>query len=250
MPIQNKKNIIIFGGTNNAIKICNSINKYYKNKFNIFYSISGITKNPKLPKNAKINVGGFGNKIKFANNLKKNKIDYVIDSTHPFANNFKQKIKNVCMENKINFIAITREHWVEKVGDIWHVVNDYNGVNFYLKKINKPTLFTIGMKNINKINHIPNGSIARMKTQIEHEELVIVNNLGHDNIEEEIKFFKQHNIQCLVTKNSGDKKTYNKIIAARNLKIPVIIIKNPKCNIGYNHKSGIKKIFNKIKLFQ
>ena len=48
------------------------------------------------------------------------------------------------------------------------------------------------------------------------------------NVEEEIKILKKYKIEIIVSKNSGGNLAYNKIIAARKLKIPVVIISRPK----------------------
>lgn len=249
LPTHCKKNIIVFGGTSDAVEFCDNLNKYQKNNFNIIYSIAGITKKPNVPKNTKLKIGGFGNQLKFEQYLKKNKIDFVVDATHPFAIKFKKKLYKTCVKKNIKYFTILRIHWKKKQDDIWLNANNYFEINEYLKKINLPTLFSIGNKNIEKINQIPKNSIARMKSTKKIKNLTIIKNLGFKKLEQEIIFFTQNNIQCLVTKNSGGEKTYNKIIAARKLKIPVIMLKNPKMNVSYNHKSGMKNIMKKLIYF-
>ena len=44
---------------------------------------------------------------------------------------------------------------------------------------------------------------------------------------EEIELLKKYQIQAIVSKNSGGEATYAKIIAARELRLPVVMVKRP-----------------------
>ena len=50
---------------------------------------------------------------------------------------------------------------------------------------------------------------------------------GPFSLEQERKLLQKYQIQAIVSKNSGGDATYAKIIAARELNIPVIMVKRP-----------------------
>ena len=223
------KKILIIGGTQEGNKLAN----YFK-EHNLEYIISyaGVVEEV-YKKKFKKRVGGFGGKIGIFNFIKQNKITHVIDASHPFSQKISLNTYNVCKSYNIPIITYTRKPWFERKNDNWIKVGDFNESADYLKGEAKNVFLAIGKKNLQVFKKYPQH--CYLLRVINNQD---INNLFPNqkciaynsklNVEEEIKILKKYKIEVIVSKNSGGNLAYNKIIAARKLKIPVVIISRPK----------------------
>ena len=76
------KNILILGGTGDAISIAEKLSQI--ENYKITTSLAGVTQKPRLPI-GKAHIGGFGGREGLINFLEAYKINLIVDATHPFA---------------------------------------------------------------------------------------------------------------------------------------------------------------------
>ncbi len=184
-------------------------------------------------KKFKKRVGGFGGKKGIFNFIKKNKITHVIDASHPFSLKISLNTSDVCKFNNIPIISFTRKPWSERKGDNWIKVENFSESTNYLKGKAKNIFLAIGKKNLPIYKKYPKHyyllrviNNSNIKNFFPNQECITYNSAL--TIEEEIKILRKYKIDLIISKNSGGELAYKKIIAARELKIPVIIIARPK----------------------
>ena len=112
--------ILILGGTKEAAELARQLTESGND---VTTSLAGRTKEPK-PLAGKIRIGGFGGATGLADWIVKNRIEKVIDATHPFATQISQNALAACAAANISLLVEKRTPWQKQVGDIWIEVDD------------------------------------------------------------------------------------------------------------------------------
>ena len=101
------KNILILGGTGDAISIAEKLSliKNYK----IITSLAGVTQKPRLPI-GKAHIGGFGGREGLINFLEANQINLIVDATHPFSTQIKENAIFASNELSVPIIHLSLIH--------------------------------------------------------------------------------------------------------------------------------------------
>ena len=223
------KKILIIGGTREGNKLASFFEDH-----NLKYIISyaGVIKEV-FKKKFKKRVGGFGGRVGISDYIKKNKITHVIDASHPFSPKISLNTLNACKSNNTPIIRYTRKPWFKRKGDNWIKVKNFDESTDYLKGNAKNVFLAIGKKNLQTYKKHPQHCYLlrvinkiNIKNFFPNQKCIAFNSTL--TIEEEINILKRYKIELVVSKNSGGDLAYKKIIAARELKIPVIIIDRPK----------------------
>jgi precorrin-6A/cobalt-precorrin-6A reductase len=216
------KRILILGGTNDARVLAN---KLVLLGHDVTTSFAGVTENPLLPE-GKIRRGGFGGVAGLRDYLCAEKIDVVIDATHPFA----VVISRHAAEASSHVLRLERPAWTAQVGDQWISVPDMAAAVAALP-FEARVLLTIGRKEVGTFISRPDLSgVARM---IEPPELslpaqwMLVLARPPFFLESEIALMQRERISHLISKNAGGGDTIEKLQAARALKLPVIMVARP-----------------------
>lgn len=226
-----QKNILLLGGTTEASSfIKNSVNQ---DKFNIIFSLAGVTKNPVLPPQVQTRIGGFGGMIKMAEWIKNHHIDAIIDATHPFAQQITRNAYHAAQITNTAFLRLERPAWVKEKGDIWCEVKSLQDAVTALGQYPKNVFVTIGRKELLPFKECKISHHYWIRSVDRPEDIYIPDNAqliqakGPFSEDDEIDFLKQYQIDYIISKNSGGETVYAKISAARKLNIPVILIQRP-----------------------
>jgi precorrin-6A/cobalt-precorrin-6A reductase len=225
LPMLNRR-ILILGGTSDAIALARALSAA---GYDIITSLAGVTENPKLPE-GQTRVGGFGGEEGLFDYLRNENIMLVADATHPFAAQISTHGFSAARRAGIKYIRLEREAWVPLANDHWIDVADFAQAEAALPKSAR-VLLTIGRKEI--LPFIARSDLSGIARMIEppadnlpsHWNLVLAR--PPFELETELELLKQNNITHLVTKNAGGKLTSAKLIAAREIGIPVIMIARP-----------------------
>jgi precorrin-6A/cobalt-precorrin-6A reductase len=220
------KRILVLGGTADAITLAKEL---VRADFNVVTSLAGVTENPVLPL-GELRVGGFGGEEGFYDYLKAEGIDVVADATHPFAAQISRHGFNASERAGIPYMRFERSAWTPLPADNWIDVADMESAVAALPTDAK-VLLTIGRKEI--LSFLAREDLSGVARMIEkpsfdfppHWQLLLARPPFDVEIERDLL------LACktthLVTKNAGGKLTVSKLIAARGLRIPVIMIRRP-----------------------
>lgn len=223
------KTILILSGTAEGYALAQQLHEEHPN-WRIISSLAGRTKNPNLPI-GEIRIGGFGGTEGLIDYISKQKVDKIIDATHPYAKMISENAERAAKDCAIEYQKTERPAWQQTEGDNWTEVQSIEEAADILPK-NATVFLALGRQYIDAFQHRSDCHfIVRM---VDHSDDVPLSSykliLGrpNENSAGEQKLFLEHEITHLITRNSGGEKSYAKIIAARDAKIPVIMIQRPK----------------------
>jgi precorrin-6A/cobalt-precorrin-6A reductase len=179
-----------------------------------------------------IRVGGFGGATGLANYLRSEQIDLLIDATHPFAAEISFNAAKAASECGIGRLMLIRPPWEAQPADKWIEVESHQEAANILPGLAQRIFLTIGRQEIPAYSHLKNiWFLMRMIDSPDANAAVPQGKLlwekGPFSYEEERDILQQYEIGAIVSKNSGGDATYAKIIAARELGLPVMLKRPP-----------------------
>lgn len=196
------------------------------------YSYAGATltrRTPALP----TRVGGFGGVDGLMHYLQEHRISHVIDATHPFAAQMSRHAIAACGALGIPLLSMERPAWQARIDDQWTHVADMDAAASALPTSSHSIFLAIGRKQLAAFasQAASHRFVLRVIDEPEtpllpgDHDLIVAR--GPFALEDELALLRQHAVECIVSKNAGGPDTYAKIAAARQLRIPVIMVDRP-----------------------
>ena len=199
------------------------------------YSYAGVTRTRRTPA-LPTRVGGFGGIDGLVRYLQAQRITQVIDATHPFAAQMSRHAISACAALGIPLLAMERPPWQASPGDQWLHVADMDAAARALTSPMQRVFLAIGRKQLAAFapRATQHHFVLRVIDQTDEAlplpassyELLIAR--GPFALEDERALLQRHAIDCIVSKNAGGADTYAKIAAARELRIPVVMVDRPQ----------------------
>ena len=227
------KKLLVLGGTGEACAIVDALRDKFADKISLVYSLAGVTDSPHIPENVEVMQGGFGGLEGLRDYTKTANIEAIIDATHPFAITMTRTAYDVSTEQELPFLRIERELWQPEEGDEWSEVTDMASAAFYVPRFGSRCMLAIGSRELHLFQKwtrvfflirtmvYPEGGVL----PFENYSLLVDKTIN--DMETEKNLMEEHGIEVLVCRNSGGAATAAKLLAARALKIPVIMVKRP-----------------------
>lgn len=222
------KRILLIGGTKEARQLNDLLAD--RAGVQLITSMAGRTSSP-APLKGKVVSGGFGGDIGLSAFLHQNRIQQVIDASHPFAVKMTQTAARVCEKENVSYIRFQRLPWAAKPADQWVCVPSIEEgakvVDNYVR-----IFLSVGRQKLAPFTELSSRyflvrSIEEVTFEPIGSEAFFIRDRGPFSVTDEKELFQHHEIDAVVSKNSGGKSTYAKIVAARELQIPVIMIDRP-----------------------
>ncbi len=225
-------NVLILGGTSEASELIILLASYPYIK--PILSLAGRTKNPVLPQ-VETRIGGFGGAEGLAAYIKENNIKAVVCATHPFARQMPFNAYEAAKITNTPVLFLLRPAWKPNEDDQWiEVASHQDAIKQYslIHKDGPLNIFlTVGRMDLDSYKDSgPHFYLARTIDELTEKPLqnaFYINIRPPFTVEKELSLMREYEIDVVVTKNSGGEATKAKLIAARELGIPVIIIKRP-----------------------
>lgn len=222
-----KKRLLILGGTGDAIEVAARAAQIAD--IEVISSLAGRTKQPLTPKTGTVRIGGFGGAAGLAEFLRCSPIDFLIDATHPFAAQISANAAVAATECHVPHLMLVRPAWEAVEGDRWIEVASHSEAARALSGHSRRVFLTIGRQELAEFAGLEDvWCLMRAidppapNTPIPHGELLLAR--GPFSLADERELLLQYQIDTIVSKNSGGAATYPKIIAARELNIPVVMV--------------------------
>ena len=177
-------------------------------------------------------VGGFGGIDGLIRYLEAERITHVIDATHPFAAQMSRHAILACAGTRTPLIACERAPWIADAGENWQHVSDVEAAVAALPDSAARVFLAIGKQTLapfaTRRQHTyllrfvdaPDAPLPLPKS-----ELVLAR--GPFTAEGDLRLLRAHRIDYVVAKNSGGDGARAKLVAARELGVPVILIDRP-----------------------
>jgi precorrin-6A/cobalt-precorrin-6A reductase len=193
-------------------------------------SLAGRVREPALPA-GRVRVGGFGGPDGLAAWLRAERVDAVVDATHPFAAAMTASAVAGCAAAGVPLLVLRRPGWVAGRGDDWRRVPDLPAAADAVAGLGERVFLTTGRQGL--------AAFARLDRQWFLVRTVdppvapvprrmgLLLDRGPFTVEGERAVFTGHGVQVLVTKDSGGEMTAAKLVVARELRLPVVMQDRP-----------------------
>ncbi len=224
--------LLILGGTGDASTLAKKAASIAD--LNIILSLAGRTETARnsSSNNTSIQtrIGGFGGIEGLIDYLQQNSINLIIDATHPFAAQISHHGAEAARICKIPYLMLDRPQWEKERGDNWIEVETIAEATKILPNVAKRVFLTIGRQELAAFAHFQDiwflmRSIEPPQPPIPQGKIILHQAPFYP--EAEKKLLIEYQIGAIVSKNSGGEATYAKIIAAREIGIPIVMTKRP-----------------------
>jgi precorrin-6A/cobalt-precorrin-6A reductase len=220
---------LILGGTSEAHSLADAVAGA---GFEATYSYAGRTRAPpdqKLP----IRVGGFGGATGLAEYIHRKAITHVVDATHPFAAEISRNAVIACATTGAELIALEREPWVKAPGDNWIEVADIASAVMALPVERARVFLAIGRQHIAPFGAKPQHAytlrfVDSPDGPLPLPDAEVIVSRGPFALAGELEMMRSRRIEWIVARNSGGNGARAKIDAARELGLPVVMLKRPE----------------------
>ena len=222
--------LLILGGTGDAASLAERALKRFGARLRVTSSLAGRTLAPRsLP--GEVRSGGFGGVGGLVRYLASERIDMLIDATHPFAAHITGNARRACRRAGVPHLLLQRPPWTPVQGDDWIEVADEIEAKTKLKELGRPAFLALGTGELDAFRTLRGlRLVARVaepprRTPLPGAEIVV--GRGPFREREEAALFRRLRIGVVVSRNSGGEASYGKIAAARKLGLPVVMIRRP-----------------------
>jgi precorrin-6A/cobalt-precorrin-6A reductase len=176
--------------------------------------------------------GGFGGAAGLAIYLKNERIDILIDATHPYAAVIAANAVAAARETAVRFVALRRPAWVAVAGDRWTEVSDVREAVRSIGHEPRRVFVALGRNELAPFREAPQHhylirSVDPVDPPLPLPHASYVTGRGPFAEADEQALMTARNIEIIVAKNSGGAATYGKIAVARALGIGVIMVRRP-----------------------
>ncbi|GAA1722210.1 cobalt-precorrin-6A reductase [Kribbella yunnanensis] len=231
--------VLLLGGTGEARELATLLTA---EGVAVTSSLAGRTKDLRLPDGA-VRVGGFGGVDGLTRWLRENRVDAVIDATHPFAATMTEHALQATREVGVPLLILRRPGWTAGPGDDWHWADTAADAATLLRAgsvLHQPSgadervFLTIGRQGLDAFADTGLWTLARCVDPPEPRPTwcTLLLDRGPYDVAAELDLLREHRIDVLVTKDSGGPQTEAKLTAARELQLPVVLIRRPAAPLG------------------
>lgn len=194
------------------------------------FSYAGRTESP-VAQPLPTRVGGFGGAEGLAAFLRSEGISHVIDATHPFAAQMSRNAIAACAATGTPLVALERPAWRAGTGDRWTHVPDIPAAVAALPEAPARVFLAIGKQHLAPFAVGPHHYLLRLVDRPAAPPLPdcsVVIARGPFDAAGDRALLEHHRITHIVAKNAGGAGAEAKLIAARALHLPVILIDRPE----------------------
>ncbi len=195
------------------------------------FSYAGRTAHP-VAQPLPTRIGGFGGVEGLVDYLTFERISHVIDATHPFAADMSRNAIRAGAQAGVPVLGYERAPWRAKEGDHWTHVADMDAACQALPDRGARVFLAIGKQQLAGFATKPeNQYLLRLVDAPEgalplpDAEVILAR--GPFDAEGDLELLRRHRITHVVAKNAGGAGAEAKLIAARRLGLPVIMVERP-----------------------
>lgn len=221
--------VLILGGTSEAAALDQLLAEQAPEILAVI-SLAGHTSDPR-PLSLPIRIGGFGGIAGLREYLVDEGVVAVIDATHPFAAIMPFHAQAACKAENVPLLAIRRAPWTPRQGDRWRSVGDIDAAVEALGEVPKRVFLTIGRLELPHFFAAPQHQylirVIEPVGDLPLPHAKVLQQRGPFEAEAEEALMREEGIEVVVSKNSGGPATAGKLVAARRLGLPVIMVERP-----------------------
>ncbi len=226
--------ILVLGGTAEARELARLLDAAGTR---FMSSLAGRVARPRLPVGA-VHMGGFGGVPGLRSFLLENRVSGVVDATHPFAQGMTANAVAACIADGIPLLRLERPGWSDVPGDAaWTWVDDHDEAAAAAARLGRHPFLTVGRQSL---DHFV-GPMADRRTlvrAVDRPEMelpgswTLILSRGPYLIDDERALFDEHDVDVVVTKDSGGSYTRSKLDVAAERGAAVVIVRRGPAPTG------------------
>jgi precorrin-6A/cobalt-precorrin-6A reductase len=222
------RHILILGGTTEASALVAALAQRGERAT---LSYAGRVANPK-PQPVPIRVGGFGGTAGLEQYLREYDVTHLIDATHPFAATMSAHAVTAGRAAGVPLLALTRPAWMPVAGDSWRHVADIDAAVAALAGPARRVMLALGRMHVAAFQQQPQHHyllrfVDAPVTPPTLQRHTLVVDRGPFDVAGDRRLLQSHAIERIVCKNAGGSGAEAKLIAARQLGVPIVMIDRP-----------------------
>jgi precorrin-6A/cobalt-precorrin-6A reductase len=223
--------ILVLGGTAQARELADAL---HAAGVPVTTSLAGRVARPRLPRGA-VRIGGFGGPDAMAGWLAGQRVDAVVDATHPFAERISASASRACGLAGVPLMRLERPGWSERPGDSWIWAADLPAAAAAIPP-RRRVFLTTGRQGLAAFAAVASAwflirCVDPPQTPLPPRSTVLLDR-GPFTLAGELALIDAHAIDLLITKDSGGEHTAAKLDAARRRGIEVIVVQRPARRAG------------------
>lgn len=225
-------NVLLLGGTAEARRLAAAVGR--ADTVALTSSLAGAVSVPLLPE-GDVRIGGFGGVDGLIAWLRDHQTAAVVDATHPFSTRMTATAIAATAALDIPLLVLRRPGWTAGPGDRWHRVADVAAAAALLPSFGERAFLAIGSGGLAAFAQMPGWFLLRAidppagRLPARHR---LVLDRGPFTADAERALLREHRIEVLVCRDSGGDLTAAKLVAARELGLPVVLIDRPAAPTG------------------
>jgi precorrin-6A/cobalt-precorrin-6A reductase len=223
--------LLLLGGTAEARTLAARLHPDVE----VISSLAGRVPDPALPV-GEVRIGGFGGVDGMVQWLRDERVDAVVDATHPFAATITAHAALACRQLGLPSVVLARPPWQPRRATV--VGTDVEAAGVIAGKGYSRVFLTTGRSGTAAFVDVDAWFLIRAVTAPDPETLParhqLVLSRGPYRYDDEVRLMRAHRIDALVTKNSGGDMTRAKLEAAEALGLAVVMVDRPALPDGVN----------------
>ncbi|MGY1722033.1 cobalt-precorrin-6A reductase [Blastococcus sp. SYSU DS0533] len=222
--------VLVLGGTGEARRLAEAL---VADGVDVVSSLAGRVVEPALPPGA-VRIGGFGGAEGLADWLREAQAVAVVDATHPFAAGMTAAAAVAASTTGIPLLRLQRPGWSAGPGDDWRWVGSLQRAAAAVTGYGSVFL-TTGRQGLAAFADVPGHCLVRSVDPPSPplpRHCTVVLARGPFSLDDELALMREHAVDVVVTKDSGGSMTAAKLTAARELGLPVVLVRRPPLPAG------------------
>ncbi|MDA3662543.1 cobalt-precorrin-6A reductase [Mycobacterium xenopi] len=228
--------VLLLGGTAEARALAARLHP----DVDLVSSLAGRVPDPALPVGP-VRIGGFGGVEGLCRWLRDERIDAVVDATHPFAATITAHAASACRRLGLPHLVLARPGW--EVDNAIVVTSDTEAAKTVAEQSYSRVFLTTGRSGVAAFADSDAWFLIRAVTAPDARCLPrrhkVLLSRGPYHYDGEYTLLREHRIDALVTKNSGGEMTRAKLDAAAALDIAVVMVDRPPPPAGVTTVSTV-----------
>lgn len=224
--------VLILGGTGEARRLADVL--VARGDLDVISSLAGRTSAPLLPE-GEVRRGGFGGPDGLAAWIAAEHPSAVIDATHPYAQQISRTLRRVCAALRVPRLRLDRPVWQPQAGDDWRLVDQLDEAVALATQLGRRIFLSVGRVPLDLLRPHPAHWFLVRSVEPLHETLPNMRPVtarGPFRRVDELELLDGHRIEVVVSKASGGSSVFAKIEAARELHLPVVMLRRPEPPAG------------------
>ncbi|MFJ8849786.1 cobalt-precorrin-6A reductase [Streptomyces sp. NPDC102437] len=222
--------VLVLGGTTEARRLAELLVEVLPAGAVLTSSLAGRVTGPRLPP-GEVRIGGFGGADGLAAWLRTHQVDVLIDATHPFAGTISFNAAAAAAAAHVPLLAVRRPGWVPGDGDDWHPAGSLAEAAAMLPALGRRVFLTTGRMGLAAFAGLD--ELWFLMRSVDAPEapyparMEVLLDRGPFTLDGERQLIRRHRVDVVVTKDSGGAATAPKLAAAREARIPVVVVRRP-----------------------